>query len=169
MSQKVRSFAVLLFLPLILLNLNCAVASSLEDSLKAAAPDFTLGGLNGEEVTLSQFKNKKNVLLVFGATWCPSCRKEIPELKRVYEKFNDEDIKLLSIDVQESHKKVSSFVKAHSIPYTVLLDTTGEVTAKYGVRGIPHITIIDKDGSIFYDGHTPPGGLMSFLSKLSKE
>ena len=165
---KKRGRSTVLILSLVILAVaGCADAtSSNQTESSRIAPDFTLQSPTGEDVTLSQFQGKKNVLLVFGATWCPHCVGEIPELKEIYGKYKDGDLKLLSIDVKESAKKLQSFAQKHAIPYTILLDLTGEVAKSYGVRGIPHQVIIDKEGRIFYEGPRPGGGLMPLLLKL---
>lgn len=167
MNKKGRLLIGILTLLFIFSNISCTPASSQEGNTRAAAPDFTLTSLDGENVSLSQFRGKKNVLLVFGTTWCPYCVKEVPELKEIYKNYRDRNVKLLYIDVQESEQKVSSFVKNYSIPYSVLLDIDGVVARDYSVRGIPHQAIIDKDGVILYEGPRPYNGLMSLLSKLN--
>jgi len=132
-----------------------------------AAPDFTLTSLSGQEVSLSQFAGKKNVLLVFGATWCPYCVNEIPELKGIYENYRDKGIEVLYVDIQESQEKVSAFARKNQIPYTVLLDTAGEVAAKYNVYGIPHQVVVTKDGNIAYEGPRPQEGIESLISRTT--
>lgn len=151
------------------LNLSCRAASSQEAKAGGIAPDFTLSDLEGNEFTLSQFKHDKNVLIVFGATWCPYCVEEIPELKKIYETFKDDKVKLMYIDIQESPAKVGSFVKEKMIPYTVLLDTGGKVASSYKVRGIPHQVVVDKKGKIYYEGPRPAGGLLPLVSELAKK
>ncbi|MBI4835031.1 MAG: TlpA family protein disulfide reductase [Planctomycetes bacterium] len=116
-------------------------------TMEEKAPDFTLKDLNGREIKLSDYKGK-TVMLVFSTTWCPHCREEIPHLKEVYSKYPPKDFTLLNIDVQESHEKVSSFVKANEIPYPVLLDEKGAVAAAYNVAGVPNIMVVDKNGVI---------------------
>lgn len=170
MRKKIKLFIVPAFLALISLNLNCSAASSLDErGGTKAAPDFALRNIRGEEVALSQFKGKNNVLLVFGATWCLYCVDEIPELKEIYERYKDREVKLIYIDIQESQQKVSSFAKKHSIPYTVLLDIDGDVARAYGVSGIPHQVIIDKKGLIYYKGPKPRSGLMPLILRLTQK
>lgn len=169
MLKSIRILILAIFLPVVLLNINCSPAESQESEDKSVAPDFTLTDLNGQEVTLSQFREDKNVLLVFGATWCPYCVDEIPELKEVYEKYQDDDIEVIYVDVQESLKKVSSFAQKHSLPYTVLLDETGSVAGQYNVRGIPHNVLIDKEGLIVYQGPRPFDGFIPLIENLIGE
>lgn len=128
--------------------------------------DFTLPDLEGKNVSLSDYLGEKVVLLVFGATWCPHCRNEIPELKAIYEKFKRENFVLLYIDIGESKEKVSSFAEKYSLPYTVLLDKESKVASSYKVYGIPYAFLIDKKGKIVFKGGTPKGFLSGEIERL---
>lgn len=129
-----------------------------------AAADFTLKDLKGNDVTLSSFRGKQ-VLITFGATWCPYCVKEVPELNAFFDKHKDKDVKVLSIDIQESLAKVSGFAQKNNIRYTMLIDTDGSVAQKYGVNGIPAVFLIDKDGIVKYSGTGMPNGGFEALLK----
>ena len=167
MQKQIKYLIPIIALFAIFTNLNCTAAPSNEQSKNPKiAPDFTLSTLAENKITLSQFKNEKNVLIAFGATWCPYCVDEIPELKNLHQEYNDKELKILYVDIQESPRAVEAFVKKHSIPYTVLLDVDGKVAASYGVRGIPHLALVDKNGSIFYEGTRPYGGIDSLIKKL---
>jgi peroxiredoxin len=111
------------------------------------APDFTLADLKGGTVSLKDYTGKV-VCLVFSTTWCPHCRTEIPELKKLHAKYGDKGFVLLNIDVQESAKKVSAFAEKQGIPYRVLLDEDGKVTKAYGIRGVPFTVIVGRDGTV---------------------
>ncbi len=128
------------------------------------APTFKLLTIDGKELELESFGKDKVVLLVFGATWCPHCRHEVPILKEYYNKFKDDGLEVLNIDIQESKKKVSSFVGKNKINYPVILDSTAKVATLYKVRGIPLNIILDKDGIIKYRENTPPS--KEILEKL---
>jgi peroxiredoxin len=129
------------------------------------APDFTLNSLDGEDISLSQYFGKENVFLVFGASWCPYCVKEIPELNEIEARYGGQGLKLLYINVQESREKVASFAQKNSMGYTVLPDTSGAVARLYRVRGIPHQVIIDKKGEILYEGPRPGQGLVYLIKE----
>ena len=111
------------------------------------APDFSLKDLKGTEVKLSDSRGRA-VLLVFSATWCPYCRREVPELKKLHDRFKDKGLDVIMVDVQESQKKVASFAAKYEIPYRVLLDEEGKVARQYQVRGIPDQVLIGKEGAI---------------------
>jgi peroxiredoxin len=128
------------------------------------APPFKLLAIDGKEIALESFAKDKVTLLVFGATWCPSCRHEIPILKEYYNDLKDDGLKILSIDIQESKKKVNSFVKKNRINYPVALDSNAEAARLYKVVGIPLNIILDKNGVIRYKATLPPG--KEILEKL---
>lgn len=116
------------------------------------APDFTLETLAGETVTLSELKGKK-VILNFWATWCPPCKAEMPHMESFYSKLTDEDpIELIAVNVTESEKlgvsEVETFVDSYELSFPIPLDTTAEVTQKYGVFSMPTTFMIDTQGRI---------------------
>ena len=112
--------------------------------------------IDGKEIALESFAKDKVTLLVFGATWCPSCRHEIPILKEYHNELKDDGLKILSIDIQESKKKVNSFVKKNRINYPVALDSNAEAARLYNVVGIPLNIILDNNGVIQYKDTRPP-------------
>jgi peroxiredoxin len=128
------------------------------------ASTFELLTIDDKKVDLETFRKDKIVLLVFGATWCPACRHEIPLLKEYYSEFKGDGLEMLNIDIQESKKKVGSFVEKNEINYPVVLDSMAEVATLYNVRGIPLNIILDKDGIIKYRDNAPPS--KEILEKL---
>jgi len=128
------------------------------------ASTFKLTKTDGKELELESFAKGKVTLLVFGTTWCPACRHEMPILMEYYNDLKDDGLKMLSIDVQESKKKVKSFVEKNRINYPVVLDSNAEVARLYKVVGIPLNIILDKNGVIVYKENKPPG--KEILEKL---
>jgi peroxiredoxin len=118
-----------------------------EQSIEEKAPDFVLGDLNENEIKLSDYKGKE-VLLVFGTTWCPYCREEIPHLKNMYSRYKERGLEIFNIYIQESKEKVAAFAAKYELPYKVLLDVDGRVAFGYRVRGVPTKFLISKDGVI---------------------
>ncbi len=118
------------------------------------APNFTLSNLNSEKVELAGVTSQKPTLLVFWATWCPTCNEEIPVLKEWHKKFPG--LQILSIDVEEPAERVKTFAKKKEIPYPVLLDLEGNVAHQYGLVGIPASVLIAKGGRVLYYGFSLP-------------
>jgi len=155
--------AFMMFVSVFSTNMVFAGVETGVDIGQKAAP-FKLLSVEGKELELESFAKDKVTLLVFGATWCPACRHEIPILKEYYNDFKDDGLKVLNIDIQESNKKVKSFVKKNRINYPVVLDSNAEVARLYKVVGIPLNIILDKNGVIRYKENRLPG--KEILEKL---
>lgn len=141
-------FFVALFLPFAALELLAyRDAMAAKDVREEKAPDFVLKDLQGRKFRLSENMGKP-VLLIFGATWCPYCRDEIPRLKDIYANYGKRGLVILNIDIQESKEKVSRFAASYKLPYRVLLDEKADVAESYGVQGVPTMVLIDKKGMI---------------------
>ena len=100
------------------------------------APNFTLKDLSGKARSLKDYRGKI-VLLNFTTTWCPYCKKDIPNLKKLYASMKGKDFELISIYVAESPKKVASFVEKYSLPYTILVDPEASVARTTAYRAYP--------------------------------
>ncbi|MFQ5852998.1 MAG: peroxiredoxin family protein [Candidatus Binatia bacterium] len=111
------------------------------------APDFTLKGLDGSQVTLRDLRGRV-VFLNFWATWCPPCRLEMPSMERLYRRLKEKGLLMLAVDMQESEKLVAEFMRDFNLSFPALLDRDGSVTFLYGVRGIPSTYIIDRAGRV---------------------
>ncbi|MDZ7673292.1 MAG: TlpA disulfide reductase family protein [Halanaerobiales bacterium] len=109
------------------------------------APDFTLENLSGKEVSLSDFRGQK-VFLNFWASWCPPCKQEMPDIQKLHKE--NKDIKVLTVNVQESKDTAFDYMISNNYSFTTLLDTNGNIGSRYLVRGIPTTVIIDEDGII---------------------
>ena len=123
------------------------IALSASGDRDRPAPDFAAEDLNGNELTLEQYRGR-TVILNFWATWCPPCRGEIPDLVDFEEGDN---VVLLSVNQTFSEPgigAVADFSREFGIDYPVLLDRTGIISASYGVRGIPTTFVIGPDGRI---------------------
>ena len=161
MNTAMRIFSVFLLSAFVMCvsasgtNIVFAEVETGVDIWQKAAP-FKLLSVEGKEIELESFAKDKVTLLVFGTTWCPSCRHEVPILKEYYDDLKDDGLKVLGIDVQESKKKVSSFIGKNRINYPVALDSNADVARLYQVVGIPLNIVLDKKGVIRYKDNRPP-------------
>ncbi len=131
------------------------------------APDFTLPSLQDEsqQITLSHIAHEQPVLLVFWATWCPSCISEISTLNEWEEKYRSQGLKILAIDVQEPRDQALDFVKENPLRYLSLIDESGEVASRYGLAGLPSSVFLAKGGKILYYGFGLPENLEQLLAQ----
>ena len=141
---------------LLIMTIMISACSKVESQTGAGigkAGDFTLSTVAGEKMTLSEQSAGKKGVLVFFATWCPSCVAEVPAVNRFYEKYKDK-VFLTAVNVQESAAKVAGFMSKKNVLYPMVLDKIGEVARQYQVRGIPAIFAFDENGTILYSGHS---------------
>ena len=129
-------------------NPQFAEALSKLESADAARQrvDFTLSDLQGNSWHLRDLKGKV-VLVNFWATWCPPCRKEMPDLQALYDKYQDQGFVVLSISDEES-AKVQPFISERKITYPVLLDPGRKVNDLFQVEGIPKSFVYDRQGKL---------------------
>ena len=121
------------------------------DALKAdderrQTADFTLADLDGKSWTLKQLRGEV-VLVNFWATWCPPCRKEMPDLDALYRQFQNRGLVILAIS-DEERGKVSAFLAEHKVTYPILLDPGRKVNELFHVEGIPKSFVYNRDGKM---------------------
>ena len=112
------------------------------------APDFSLNDLNGQRVTLSQYRGKP-VMLNFWASWCGPCRIEIPEIQSLYEAHaGDDSSVILAVNFGEPAATVRAFVQENKLSFRVLIDEDSTISRLYRVQGIPATLFVNKQGRI---------------------
>jgi peroxiredoxin len=116
------------------------------DDQKRQQADFTLTDLEGKPWSLKSLQGKV-VLVNFWATWCPPCRKEMPDLESLYKQFQKQGLVILAIS-DEDASKVKPFIAGQGISYTVLLDPGRKVNTLFHVMGIPKTFIYDRSGKL---------------------
>jgi thiol-disulfide isomerase/thioredoxin len=114
-----------------------------------AAPGFTLPDMDGEMHSLEDFRGKV-VMLNFWATWCPPCRREMPSMQRLYEKYRERGLTVVAVNQFEDPDLVFEFTGRLSLEPTfpILFDRESRVSEQYGVKGLPTTYLLDKTGKI---------------------
>jgi peroxiredoxin len=114
-----------------------------------AAPDFTLGTMNGDEVTLSNLRGQAVVINIW-ASWCPPCRAEMPAIQAVYEKNRDRGLEVLAVNTtyQDSERDAQAFVQEYGLTFPVPMDRDGSVSRQYQLRALPSTFFVDRNGII---------------------
>lgn len=133
-----------------------------------AAPLNIAEWVKGSPVDLAVTKDKQIVVVEFWATWCPPCIKSIPHLTELQKQFKD--VRFIGVSSEEADV-VKKFVTkmGDKMDYSVAIDADGKTSAGYmeafGINGIPHAFIVDKEGRIVWHGH-PMDGLDKAIEEV---
>lgn len=127
--------------------------------------DWTLNNLTGEAVTLSDYQGRPT-LLIFWATWCPYCKKLLPGIAELNEKYESQGLKVLAINIKEDWKP-EVYWRNFGYKFDTVLEGD-DVAEIYGVKGTPGIVFIAPSGKVlgvqsFSDPHHP------LLERFAKE
>lgn len=158
------SLVFLLYAVFLLAACSPAFLSAPAPEVGAQAPDFSLQALDGEAISLSQFRGRV-VLLNFWATWCGPCRLEMPAIQ---DRYNDGGFEVLAINFDEPAAQIVPFVGELGLTFPVLLDPGGNVQELYRVRGYPTSFLVDADGIIrfLHIGEMSPEIIHNYLAQL---
>lgn len=139
------------------------------DGKKAA--DFELKTLEGKSIKLSDYQGKI-VIIDFWATWCPPCRKGIPDLVELQNEYKDKLVVIgVSLDQQNTIQELDPFMKKYGINYPVVLGTQ-QVVMDYGnIQAIPTSFLVDQSGNIVdtHVGLVPKSTYSNMIDKLLKK
>ena len=125
---------------------NQAMAKLEADDQARKKADFTLTDLQGKSWTLHELHGKV-VLVNFWATWCPPCRKEMPDLDALYKRFKNQGLVILAVD-DEDASKVKPFLTERPVTYPILLDPGRKVNDLFHIKGIPKSFVYDRKGKL---------------------
>jgi|CXWL01.1.fsa_nt_gi thiol-disulfide isomerase/thioredoxin len=112
------------------------------------APDFALCDADGAFVTTLSGMKGKVVWLNFWATWCVPCKKELPDIQKLYDEKRDEGLEVLIINYQEPQAKALEFLPKIGIALPVVIDRSGEIYEQYKLTGLPDSFFVGRDGTI---------------------
>src|SRR5579871_156169 len=125
---------------------SAALAKLAEDDRQRQEADFRLTDLQGKPWTLKKLRGQV-VLVNFWATWCPPCRKEMPDLERLSHRFAKQGLVILAIS-DEARDKVEPFIVQAKYSYPILLDPGRAVNERFHIQGIPKTLVYDRDGKL---------------------
>jgi len=140
-------------------NEKDTVVDIVEDNMIGKlAPDFTRKDISGKSIRLSDFKNKKFVLLDFWASWCIPCIAEIPKIKDLYDQYSKKGLMIISISSDKDRDSWLNAINKYGLKaWTQILSiedknnpvsNTDDIYLLYNVNAIPHFILIDKQGRV---------------------
>ena len=156
-----RSTTRTLFLCLLMAALTCLQAQVPDLDTKYAAellkpgtpaPDFKLQTPDGKTLQFSDFAKGKYVVIDFWASWCPDCRKDLPEIIRMYNRWHEKGVEFLGISFDTDKQKWTDYIAQAGVLYPQVSElkrmNQSDVAKAYGVRWIPSIYLIGPDGKV---------------------
>ena len=110
-------------------------------------PDFQATTVDGAAASMAALTGQPTWLTI-GATWCPDCRAEAPDLQATYAKYQAAGLAVLGIFIQEDEKAVVDFAKRVGLTFPMVADSDGKIADLYRVYGLPTHFFIGRDGTI---------------------
>jgi peroxiredoxin len=107
---------------------------------------FSLTGIDGKTYSLAALRGKV-VLVNFWATWCPPCRKEMPDMEKLYREFGGKGFVVLAVS-DEDRETVEGYLAKQKYTFPVLLDPGRKVHTAFDVDGIPKSFLFDRSGKL---------------------
>ena len=139
--------AVLAVVAVLATGLGRDPSASASPLVGRAAPDFTLGGIEGPAVTLSKLRGQV-VVLNFWASWCTECHEEQDALDQTWQSFRDSGMVLVGVDFEDTSDGARDYMHDSGLTYPVVEDKDSKTALAYGMRGIPETFLIDRSGRI---------------------
>ena len=127
-------------------QLAAAMAKLAADDEARQSADFTLADLQGKSWSLKALRGKV-VMVNFWATWCQPCRREMPDLETLYQRFKGQGLVILGISDEES-PKVKELLAEQKVSYPILLDPGRKVNDVFRIEGIPKNFVYDRNGKL---------------------
>jgi len=123
-------------------------ADELAEGKLVHAPAFTLDRLDRDgQLAVADLRGKA-VVVNFWASWCIPCRDEAPVLQKTYERYRDQGLVVLGVDVNDFRQDARRFMKRYGLSYPVVYDGKGSTVGKWGVRGFPETFFVDRSGKL---------------------
>ena len=116
----------------------------------SVAPDFKGVTLNGDTLSLHGIKARVK-LLDFWASWCEPCRRETPNVRKIYQKYHDKGLEIIGVSLDDKKQEWAKAMKNDKVTWPNVSDLKGknsEIAARYFIRGIPHTILLDEDNRI---------------------
>lgn len=130
---------------LLILSLAAAGAAQAQARVGEPVPAFDTRLLDGKSLPAAALQGK-TVLVVFWATWCPSCQRELPELQKLYDRHRAKGLEILALSVDADSFTVEEFWKDHDYGFPAAMRAPQHTKAFGAIRGTPTLFLIDRKG-----------------------
>lgn len=111
------------------------------------APLFTLNDVDGNQVSITDFRGKV-ILLNFWATWCPPCRDELPVFNKLRSDYKGKKFEVVAVSTDRSLPAIKRFLKKVPLDFIILHDKDIKTARSYKVFSLPTTFLIDRSGRV---------------------
>lgn len=116
------------------------------------APDFKMQTVEGQAFQFSTYAKGKTVVLDFWASWCPDCRKDAPEVVRMYQAYRQSGLEFLGVSMDTDAEAWKNAIEKYGIEYPQVSELKKfketDISKAYGVKWIPSMVVVDPDGKV---------------------
>ena len=113
----------------------------------AVPPDFSGVTADGTPISLSDYAGKP-VWLTFGASWCPDCRVEAPDIEAAYQANKDKGLAVVGVFISESAADIAGYASRAGLSFPITVDQQEAIAAAYRTMGVPTHFFIGPDGKV---------------------
>ena len=146
---KFTSKTILFFFAFFLFSRSLLAATAM------TAQEFSGKDINGKSHSLKDYQGKF-LVLYFWATWCPSCRAEVENVKEIYLREHSDQVKFLSVSLDTDRARLKDFIQKNGIPYPVIFDGRGwenSIARDYSVIHTPTFFVIAPNQAVIAKGN----------------
>ncbi len=136
-----------------------------DENIGKPMQDFTLKTLNGGEISLTEAREGRRALVFFWATWCPHCREALTQIMANRSEIDNKGIRVVLVDVGEKAEAVGRYFERNKISLDVMLDESTEVSALFGIVGVPTFYFLNEEGVVVNVLHGYPEDLEAAFKK----
>ena len=137
-------------------------------SVGQLAPAATLETVDGKRIELGELYGRKPVYLKFWATWCTTCRQQMPHFEAAWQRYHESvEIVAVNLGLNDEVQDVREFLDKTKLSMPVAIDSAGDLATAFGAVVTPMHVLIDADGRVAYVGHEAGADLDRALDKLS--
>jgi peroxiredoxin len=121
-------------------------------NVQTQAPNFWAAAPDGRTVSLSDFRGKQKLVVVFWASWCQPCHLELASLNYFYQQHHtaSSDFEILAISEDTDTAAATGYATSHKLHFPILFDPSERVADSFEYKGLPTIYVVDKAGTITY-------------------
>lgn len=166
MNKWMNKLLILTVLLLSMVSVSSAQLFHIQNGLIGEdVPDVTYTTLEEKDVVLAEYVKDHKAIIFFWATWCPHCRKELEQMNKNLDTFNEQQLKLVVVDLGENAQTVKRFSEKKSLKMEMFLDQDSVSEEKFDLMGVPTFFFVNKEGKVTGVKHSLPKNYMTFLNK----